>query len=166
VADTCRIQAVFGPDEILDCTLPAGHAPGHSWAGVQARRATAPDADRAGEELAAWRAATDAATDGPWEPVTDEHGRKGIEHAVWAPAAARYAAEFMFWRPDAAFTAAARTAMPRLLAAVEAVLAMTADSGEPDLDWDGNPEHFMIRVVRCDEIRAAIERELTGDSVA
>lgn len=34
VTGDCPIQAVFGADEILDCTFPAGHAPGHSWAGV------------------------------------------------------------------------------------------------------------------------------------
>lgn len=83
-------------------------------------------------ELAAWRALADAATDGPWEPVTDNHGRKGIEHAVWASAADRYAAEFMFWQPDAAFTAAARSAMPRLLAAAADVLKLHAGDVNED----------------------------------
>ena len=49
-----------------------------------------------------------------------------------------------------------------LLAAVEAVLTLTAETGEVDRDLDGNPEGGVIRVVRCDKIRAVIERELTG----
>jgi hypothetical protein len=49
--------------------------------------------------------------------------------------------------------------VPRLLAAVDAVLEIT----KPPAESDECPKHPLIRVIRCDEIRNAIARAMTGE---
>jgi hypothetical protein len=55
-----------------------------------------------------------------------------------------------------------RTDVPRLLAAVEAALKLTEPTGEVHRDLDGNEERGVVRVVRCDVLRAAITAALAG----
>jgi len=75
--------------------------------------------------LAGWRETEQAATPGPLEAVTDDHGRgRKLDHSVWADHAGYYFAETVLTRDDAEFIATARTALPRLLAAVDAVLKL------------------------------------------
>ena len=78
-----------------------------------------PDADRVASTLAEWGKLTRAATIGPWEKL-------GFDD-IWSQPAGRHVAETMNREADAEFIVTARTAMPRLLAAVEAALK-AADS--------------------------------------
>lgn len=76
-------------------------------------------------ELAEWKALADAATPGPWKHVTGEDaepmwdvcicgsGNDGVDHAIYADSDKP---ELTSADADAAFIAAARTALPRLLA--------------------------------------------------
>lgn len=66
------------------------------------------------EQLAAWRALTDAATPGEWAQRADRPRFVFVECSPAALVAAEAGVE-----ADAAFIAAARTAMPRLLALAE-----------------------------------------------
>jgi len=52
--------------------------------------------------------------------------------------------------------------VPPLLAAVEAALKLTEPTGEVHRDLDGNEERGIVRVVRCDVLRATIAAELGG----
>jgi hypothetical protein len=82
------------------------------------------------EQIAEWRRLADAATPGPWRALTDDHGYKGIEHALWSGelnAMGSYVAEFMVTRADADFAAAAREAVPALIAALEAAHTQLAE---------------------------------------
>ena len=73
-----------------------------------------PDADRVASTLAAWGKLTRAATIGPWEKL-------GFDD-IWSQPAGRHVAETMNREADAEFIVTARTAMPRLLAAVDTAL--------------------------------------------
>jgi hypothetical protein len=72
-------------------------------------------------------------------------------------------AEYWPGEADAAFITSARTDVPRLLAAVEKVLELVEPDATDDRDLDGNPEGPVVRVIRCDEIRDAIAKALTGE---
>jgi hypothetical protein len=62
-------------------------------------------------------ALADAATEGDWEAVRDDHGRKGIEHSVWAgDHTGAYVAEWIRNQADAEFIAWSRTGVPDLVA--------------------------------------------------
>lgn len=117
-------------------------------------------------ELAAIRNAADAATPGPWEPVVDDHGRKGTEHSVWSETAERYVAEYAGSGDDTAFIAQARTAMPRLVAAVEAALALAAEMENQPEPTGGGDRAFVSHeqaVLDGLAIRRAISAALTGE---
>jgi hypothetical protein len=51
----------------------------------------------------------------------------------------------------------------RLLAAVEAVLKLTAPGSEIHRDLDGNLESPLVQLVRCDAVRETIRAALTGE---
>ncbi len=107
--------------------------------------------------LAGWREITEAATPGPWE--AHSHQR---QYSIWHDELDQpLAREVRDW-DDAVFISAVRTMMPRLVAALEAVLALTEPDGEVHRDLDGNEEHGVVRVVRCDMLREAITTALTG----
>ena len=122
--------------------------------------------DPVAAELAAIRERADAAARGPWE-LFENHG---IDHADegWSkvyvtgefgqPVAVAY--ETGLLEPDdatenAAFIVAARSDVPRLLAAVEAVLRLTQRD-------DGNDRH-PDRLLRVGEVREAISRDLLSE---
>jgi len=73
-------------------------------------------------ELADWKAKTDAATEGPWEAF-EQDDAFAIE-ARTEDDFGFFVVEPPLYQPDAEFIATARTAMPRLLSAVENVLAL------------------------------------------
>ena len=77
--------------------------------------------DRVASTLAGWGELARSATIGPWEKL-------GFDD-IWSQPAGRHVAETMNCEADAEFIVMARTAMPLLLAAVEAPLKL-AD------DWD------------------------------
>ncbi len=80
--------------------------------------ADTPAAALAGIPLERWKHAADAATPGPWE--AHSHLR---QYSIWHDELDQpLAREVRVW-DDAVFISAARTAMPRLVAAAEAVLA-------------------------------------------
>ena len=73
--------------------------------------------------LERWKAATEAATPGPWEA----HSRLR-QYSIWHDELDQpLAREVRNW-DDAVFMSAARTAMPRLVAAVGAVLELAGDA--------------------------------------
>ena len=124
--------------------------------------------DRVSAERDAIRATTDAATEGPWraEPNTGagrvwvQIGRQRHDADCEPLFNVRGGAEYAQREADAAFIVAARSAMPRLLAAVEAVLELTAEFNVEDGHY---PDPGMPPVSRADRIRAAITRELTRE---
>jgi len=79
---------------------------------------TAADPRQLLDQLDALRA---AATPGPWEHVTDDHGRKGVEHSVWSDSGECYVAEVLPG-PDAALIVAAVNSLPQLVAALRGVM--------------------------------------------
>jgi hypothetical protein len=80
--------------------------------------------------LAGWREAEQAATPAPWVVY-------GIgDDEIWSEEPWDHVAETMGNLPDAAFIVTARTAMPRLVAAVEAVLELHTRQDKPVLCWD------------------------------
>ncbi len=105
--------------------------------------------DPASATLAAIRAIEQAATEGPWRAVAGlwatDGGKQEIFPAVissrgdpakaetWLMAAGRGSPNP---EANAEFAAAARTAMPRLLAAVERVLELHARQDKPVRSWD------------------------------
>ena len=109
-----------------------------------AERQNAPTAsdDRASAALAAIRAIERAATPGEWKPRTVE-GRGG-----WALGSKTYAVHrveadaepngigIFSTEADAEFIVTARTAMPRLLVAVERVLELHRKQDKPVRSWD------------------------------
>lgn len=106
----------------------------------------------ADDELAAalerLRAIEQAADHGPWE-VT------GIgDEDIWSDSKGGFIAETVNSPGSAVFIVTARAAMPRLLAAVEAVLELTRDG-------DGDDLYPSIELTVGD-VREAITRELTG----
>jgi hypothetical protein len=101
--------------------------------------------------LAGWQAITRAATIGPWEKI-------GFDD-IWSQPAGRHVAETMNREADAEFIVTARTVMPLLLAAIEAVLKLGDRSGEAtDPTLPGHVDVYMIR--------EAITRELTGPQLS
>jgi len=76
--------------------------------------------------LAKWSAITEAAVSEPWE--AHSHGQRPARiHDIWHDELDCYIARDVLTEADAIFISAARTAMPRLLAAVEAVLEVAGD---------------------------------------
>ncbi len=101
-----------------------------------------PDDDPLSATLAGWGKITRAATIGPWEKL-------GFDD-IWSQPAGRHVAETMNREADAEFIAAARTVMPLLLAAIEAVLKL-ADG------WNA--------LWPCSaQVREAITTALTGET--
>lgn len=102
-----------------------------------------------------WKALEAAATEGPWrrvtEPGTNNHA---LHDARDADVATDYEGVW-YDKGDAEFIAASRTLVPRLIAAVEAVLAeeRMPDADEWDLwDWGYNAALNTV----TDNIRAAL----------
>lgn len=114
--------------------------------------------DALSAELAAIRATTAAATEGPWraEPNTGagrvwvQIGRSRHDADCEPLFRVRGGPSYEQREADAAFIVAARSGVPRLLTAVEAVLEMVAEWESP---FPGG---------KAAGVRAAIERELTG----
>ena len=81
------------------------------------------------------------ATPGPWEHITDDHGRKGIEHSIWSGEEGgldgSYVSEQVEDPADAALIVAAVNALPALTAAVRAA----ADLAD-ELDGHVMPRSF------------------------
>ena len=100
--------------------------------------------------LAGWSQITRAATIGPWEKL-------GFDD-IWSQPAGRHVAETMNREADAEFIVTARTAMPRLLAAVKAVLkaADRLDSGREPYG------HLVNRHEAADAFRETIRAALSG----
>ena len=87
-----------------------------------------------------WHAITDAATPGPWE--AHSHQR---QYSIWHDELDQpLAREVRVWL-DAVFMSAARTTMPRLVAALEAALALHRRSDEPERTHHVCPEHVRQR---------------------
>ncbi|MYS16596.1 hypothetical protein [Streptomyces sp. SID4982] len=103
---------------------------------------------------------TNAATPGPWEFVTDDHGSHGIETSIWSEGTHRYVAETVTGMSpaDGGFTAHAREDVRTLLAEVRRLRAelarrvqcndcgaigevFTADDGRAYLDPSGQIWH-------------------------
>lgn len=111
------------------------------------------------QKLADWKAKTDAATEGPWEAFEQDDA-----FAIEARAEddfGFFVAEPPLYQPDVEFIAVSRTAMPRLLTAVESVLAI-----EP---WPSNPNMQSYELDEAQgynealtEIRRAITEALGG----
>ena|SRR6185437_11245294 len=80
------------------------------------------------ERLAEWQQRTDAATDGPWEhePYGAKNQNGDSAGGNLFDAHGEYVVSEVS-DPDGAFMATTREAMPKLLAAVEAVLALHRD---------------------------------------
>jgi hypothetical protein len=118
--------------------------------------------------LAGWRETTEAATSAPWTVITDDHGRNGVEHSAWHEESGRYIAEVVLTEADAGLIVTARTATPRLVAAVEAVLkrhveAVIKDMPAPPFRYcktcAGHPKW------PCPEVQA-ITAALTGEEAS
>jgi hypothetical protein len=104
------------------------------------------------EKLAEWEALTEGATDGPWEVVGDgdPYLRRGDVATRGEPGDRLIVCENA--GPDSGFIAAARTAMPALLAAVQGVLTLIDEDHCP-----GGCEHDAIDAeVLGDRIRRAL----------
>lgn len=91
------------------------------------------------EQMADWKTKTDAATEGPWQY---EHG---YESWVRADAARGRNNESGLvcegaWEGDAAFIAMSRSAFPKLLSAVESVLALHVPETRAAFGADGYEE--------------------------
>ncbi|MDB5597926.1 MAG: hypothetical protein JWM36_4887 [Hyphomicrobiales bacterium] len=87
------------------------------------------------------------ATEGPWEHIVDDHGRKGIEHSLWSESADGYVAEQLvshYAAADAAAIVAEHNALPELLRlareryALEAAVLALAE----ELDDKRTPRSF------------------------
>jgi hypothetical protein len=74
-------------------------------------------------DLDAIKARADAATEGPWESVVDDHGRGRVDASIWAKSIGYYIAEKVTSGPkhiaDAEFMAKAREDVPALVAELE-----------------------------------------------
>ena len=109
------------------------------------------------------RERADAASPGPWEADV-EHGYdmddEPFTFDVVTGPDGQMALETL---ADLRFAAHARTDVPRLLAVVDKVLELTAAPTEEHRDLDGNLEGTVTRMVRCDVLREAITRALTGE---
>lgn len=122
--------------------------------------------------LAGWRETEQAATPGPWASVRGVWEENETFPAViasdgdpakaetWLIAAGRGSADP---EANAEFTAIARTTMPRLLKAVEAVLKL-ADDAEEVRDYSGPETHGRLVGWRLNpaQLREAISSALTG----
>jgi hypothetical protein len=123
-----------------------------------------PDTDPA---LAEWRKITEAATPGPWNAET-KHGRDIADEAwsevrIKAPDGSDIASTYISHllenyrsEEDETFIVTARTAIPRLLAAVDAALGL-AD----EIDTHGRTRSPLARET-AKMIRAAITTALAG----
>jgi hypothetical protein len=136
---------------------PTGCAPTTSRSPVR----TLPGADTPDSlaaKLAEWRVIEQAADPGPWDPVTDDHGRGRLDHSVRSERAAYYVAETVLTRADAEFVATARTAMPLLIAAIEKVLDLHQSGCVTILGAlckrHENHRHFSITSIEADDVRA------------
>ena len=124
--------------------------------------------------LAGWRETEQAATPGPWTAC-------GIgDDEVWSEEPWGHVAETMGNQADAGFIATSRTAMPRLLAAVDAVLKLPVEwrrESEALRDaagkvWEDTPDAPGVRLkhayaagyAECAKsLEAVITRELTKE---
>jgi hypothetical protein len=110
--------------------------------------------------LAEWQQRTDAATEGPWV-ASDPHpflpgAQVKLYGPKWNPIRIERATErHVHPTKDAEFIVAAREAMPKLLAAVEAVLAL-CDEAEPR----GLDAGLVRGMVGIREVRRAINDAL------
>ena len=99
-----------------------------------------PDAGRVAATLAEWRETGQAASEGPWQPATAPNGGAVVETTWLVPEG--YVGSGMTMRvaylmgtagkteeeaANAEFIATARTAMPRLLTALEAAMELAGD---------------------------------------
>lgn len=161
----CPVEAVL-PSGRIPCRLPRGHEPGHDFNPYPV------SADPAAL-LEQWRRAEQKATKGPWS-VSRRHGTDIADEAwsevkITAPDGSDIAATYISHLlenytdgDDADFIVTARTAMPLLAAALEAVLKLTEPPELRDYDLDGNWEGPVEIVIRAALIRETVTRELTG----
>jgi predicted HAD superfamily Cof-like phosphohydrolase len=137
--------------------------------------------DAADAYLAGVRAREQAATPGPWTLETDISDDETADDHPWPYAivmpepnhmpADRSLQDFDFkytelaemTMPTAEFLVAARSDVPRLLGALEAVMELVRSGANENYDLDGNTEGTVLRVIRRDEIRDAITKALTGE---
>lgn len=140
-------------------------------------------ADDLTETLAAMRATAEAATEGPWEAECDDgegevvvnagtaltewHGDIGRPAHSWLTSDRilekddLYDDEFEQVAADAEFIAQSRTIVPKLLSAVEAVLALCESL---DADHDAYDSKFDAGVVSAaDAVRKALTDALGGE---
>ena len=106
-----------------------------------------------------WKALSAAATEGPWRRVT-EPGTNN--HALHDPSDVDIAIDYegvWYDKGDAEFIAASRTIVPRLIAAVEAVLAEERTPAACEWDWGYNAALDDV----VDLIRAALIGATTTD---
>ena len=107
-------------------------------------------------QLADWKAKTDAATEGPWEPVDAFSLTAPSQIDGFAFPMERQEDEWEIER-NREFIATARTAMPRLMAAVESVLAV-CDKADDQMGMSPN----WMGLIDPDVIREAITDALGG----
>lgn len=130
--------------------------------------------DRLTAKLAVIGEVLEAAAAGPYK-VDERHGRDIADEGwsevrVTGPDGKPLAATFItnVLEPDGAddvtgFLVAAREHMPRLLAAVEAVLKLATPPADISRDLDGNPEGPVVHMVESGSIRWVITRALLGE---
>jgi len=116
--------------------------------------------DEVSATLAGIRAIEQAATEGPWEMHSHAPSYATRVFDIWHDEQDAYIAQDCLTEADAAFIVTARTAVPRLVAAVEAVLeaaetwrALAGDSASP----------FDIAIASCaKQVRGRVTAELAG----
>ena len=124
------------------------------------------------ETLTRIRARADAATEGPWEHGQCEPcgGRGRLDVTIWGrrgnALVASWCDDDEFNSADVEFIAAARTTVPALVDALEAVLELHRPVGEEVIPWDcaegdcdhEDDEHPLDTVTLCGECyRLAVE---------
>ena len=118
--------------------------------------------------LADWKAKTDAATEGPWEIHISpgDHERPSALRAyrvTTADAVGLVARDAL--DDNALFMIAARTAMPKLLAAVEAIRALIAEHERIEFHNDTVPLNRISDLEReptSEDYRRALDAALSG----
>lgn len=80
------------------------------------------------EQLAEWERLTEAATEGPWDVMTREQWEEGFPFC--ADGTNPYTFPVDIDAPDAAFIAAAREAVPALVAEVRRLRALLEDAAD------------------------------------
>lgn len=116
------------------------------------------------EFLAEQKRLAEAASPGPWQAVSARYGYDVSETWAVEPVgpSVHNVCHVTIGEADAAFIAAARTTAPRMIAALEAVLAVLSSEEEWLDHLMETGEGGMRRVVGIGRVRAAIEAALIG----